>query len=153
MRHLLLLLLLSMALPVIAAEVTAPPAFDAALAQRLGADERGMHRFMFVVLTSGAKSDFSDAERDELFRGHMRNIGRMADAGQLVVAGPLGKNDRNYRGIFVFDVASEDEARALLVTDPAVKAGLFAFEIYEWYASAALKEVSAIHKRIDNTRH
>jgi uncharacterized protein len=106
---------------------------------------------MFVILTTGSKTDLPEKERNEHFAGHMANIGRLADEGKLVVAGPFAKNERNYRGIFIFDVATDDEARALLVTDPAVAAGLLAFEVYGWYGSAALKETFAIHKRIDKT--
>ena len=68
----------------------------------------------------------------------MANIQRLADEGKLIVAGPLGKNEKTYRGIFIFDVKTIGEAKALTDSDPAVRAGIFDMEIIEWYGSAAL---------------
>ena len=60
---------------------------------------------------------------------------------KLIVAGPFGKNENNYRGIFILNnVETPDKARELLQTDPAIKAGLLDVELYNWYGSAALPE-------------
>jgi uncharacterized protein YciI len=67
----------------------------------------------------------------EIQKGHLANINRLAEMKKLVVAGPFGDNG-NLRGIFVFKVASLDEARALTETDPAVKAGRLAIEVHPW---------------------
>ena len=153
-RPTLLTLLLLATLPAPAqdkpAEAAKPP-YDAALAQRLGADERGMKRYVFVILKTGPKADLPKDERDKLFTGHMVNLNRLADEGKLVVAGPLFKNDRQYEGLFVFNVGTVKEAETLLATDPAVAGGALAFEAYAWYSSAALMEVTPLHKRIDKT--
>lgn len=131
--------------------LASPPPYDAALAERLGADQRGMKSYVFVLLKTGPKADIPKEENDRLFAGHMTNLGRLAGEGKLVVAGPMVKNDRQYRGIFVFNVKTVKEAEALLATDPAVAAGALAFEAYGWYATAALMEVTSIHNRIDRT--
>ena len=86
--------------------------------------------------------------RDDIFAGHFANIGRLADAGKLAVAGPFEKNDRNYRGLYIFNVPTIEEAEKLVVLDPAVKAGVFVPELTLWYASAGLMGVNDIHKRI-----
>jgi len=130
-----------------------PPGYDAALAERRGADQRGMKSYVLVLLKTGPKADIPKEESDRLFAGHMTNIGRLAGEGKLVVAGPLVRNDRQYRGIFVFNVKTVKEAEALLVTDPAVAAGTLAYEAYGWYATAALMDVVSIHNRIDKTSH
>jgi|SRR5689334_6090445 len=70
-------------------------------------------------------------ETEALQKAHLANIGRLAELKKLVVAGPFG-DDGTLRGIFVFRVASLDEARALAATDPAVKAGRLALQIYPW---------------------
>ena len=125
-----------------------PPGYDAALAERLGADEYGMKSYVLVLLKTGAHAGAPKAERQKAFAGHMANIQRLADEGKLVVAGPLLKNDHNYEGIFIFNVKTVKEAEALLATDPAVASGLLAFEAYGWYGTAALTEIVSIHNRI-----
>ena len=67
----------------------------------------------------------------ELQKAHLANIYRLAEMKKLVVAGPFG-DDTALRGIFVFKVASIDEARALAETDPAVQAGRLVIEMHPW---------------------
>ena len=62
--------------------------------------------------------------------------------------GPFGKNDRAYRGLYIFNVPTIEEAEKLVVLDPAVKAGVFVPELTLWYASAGLMGVNDIHKRL-----
>ena len=62
----------------------------------------------------------------------MANIRALWQARKLVIAGPLG-DDGDLRGIFVFDVATLDEAKALVASDPAVKAGRLVAEIHPWW--------------------
>jgi uncharacterized protein len=121
--------------------------YDAVLAKKLGADEYGMKMYTLVLLRGGANTSMSKEATEQVFAGHMANIQRLAANGQLVFAGPLEKNDR-YRGIFVFNVATQAEAEAMLATDPAIKAGALAGDFYQLYGSAALQEVNAIHRRI-----
>ena len=122
-------------------------AYDAALAQTLGADEHGMKMYALVLLKPGPRQDLAKEDSDRVFAGHMANINRLAGSGDLVFAGPLERNDR-YRGIFVFNVKTSAEAEALLATDPAVQAGALAGDVYLLYGSAALQEVTSIHRSI-----
>jgi uncharacterized protein YciI len=114
------------------------PNFDSALAKKYNADEYGMKKYILVILKTGSKNTENKKLRDSLFAGHMDNINRLVKINKLVVAGPLGKNDKTYRGIFILDVKTIEEATLLLQTDPAVKAELLAAELFEWYGSAAL---------------
>jgi uncharacterized protein YciI len=68
---------------------------------------------------------------EEIQKGHMANINKLAEMKKLVAAGPFGDNGR-LRGIFVFRVGSLEEARALTATDPAVQAGRLAVDIHPW---------------------
>jgi len=122
--------------------------YDSALAKKLGADEYGMKNYILVILKSGSNHVTDKTTRDSLFSGHMTNIKRLGDMGKLVVAGPFGDNDKNYRGIFILNVKTVEEAKALLETDPAVKAKVFDTDLYNWYGSASLQEVSGLHKKI-----
>jgi uncharacterized protein YciI len=62
----------------------------------------------------------------------MANINKMAESGKLQIAGPFG-DDGNWRGIFIFDVATEEEVKELLKDDPAIQSGRLAFEIHPWW--------------------
>lgn len=68
---------------------------------------------------------------EEIQKGHMANINRLAEMKKLVAAGPFGDNGR-LRGIFVFRVASLEEAKLLTATDPAVQSGRLAMDIHPW---------------------
>jgi len=70
-------------------------------------------------------------QTEEIQAGHMANIHRLAAMKKLVVAGPFG-DDGTLRGIFVFKVDTLEEARALTLTDPAVKAGRLALDLHPW---------------------
>jgi uncharacterized protein YciI len=125
------------------------PAFDPELARRLGADERGMRMYVLCILKTGPKdAEIQGEERKQIFAGHFANIGRLADEGKLAVAGPFGKNDKAYRGLYIFNVATVEEAEKLVIQDPAVKAGVFVPDLTPWYGSAAMMVVNETHKRI-----
>jgi uncharacterized protein YciI len=70
----------------------------------------------------------------KLQEGHLANIRRLGDAGKLLVAGPF-TDGGDLRGLFVFKVATLDEAQALCETDPAVKAGRLVVELHPWFAA------------------
>lgn len=118
----------------------ADAAYDKALAEKLGADEYGMKKYVLAILKSGTNTTTDQKVTGEAFRGHMDNINRLAKEGKLIVAGPLGKNDKSFRGIFILDVKTIAEAQALVDSDPAIKAKLLDVELFEWYGGAALPE-------------
>ncbi len=117
------------------------PDYDKSLADKLGGDDYGMKSYFLVILKTGANKTSDKALISESFRGHMDNINRLVEEKKLIVAGPLGKNENNYRGIFILDnIKSIEETKELLQTDPAIKNGLLDYEIFTWYGSAALPE-------------
>ena len=133
--------------------MAAEPSFDPELAKKLGADERGMRMFVLCILKTGPKdAEIKGDERKAIFEGHFANIQRLADEGKLAVAGPFGKNDKNYRGLYIFNVATVEEAEKLVVLDPAVKAGVFVPDLTPWYGTAAMLVVNDTHKRIQKPK-
>ncbi|MBN9293667.1 MAG: hypothetical protein J0G96_06785 [Flavobacteriia bacterium] len=130
--------------------------YDEKLAKKLGADDYGMKSYFFVILKTGTNTltDTIDKELiSESFKGHMDNIHRLVEEGKLIVAGPFGKNTKNYRGIFILNnISSEEAAKELLLTDPAIKNGLLDYEIFTWYGSAALPEYLPVSGKIQKTK-
>jgi uncharacterized protein YciI len=124
------------------------PKYDSTFAKKLGADEYGMKSYIFVMLKTGTNKTMDKAFIDSCFAGHMANIRRMVDQGKLIVAGPMGKNDNSYKGIFILNVSTKEEANELLQTDPAIAGKLLEADIYNWYGSAALPEYLEASERI-----
>jgi Uncharacterized protein conserved in bacteria len=120
--------------------------FDADLAKKLGADERGMRQYIMCFLKTGPLK-VDDAKRAELMKGHFAMINRAADLGKLVIAGPFVEGGE-FRGIYIFDVKTIDEAKQLTETDPSIKEGYFKVEFIKWYGSAALMQVNDTHGKI-----
>jgi len=142
------LLLLASVFLANAQDKKANPKYDEKLAKEVGADDYGMKMYVLVMLKTGTNTNETKAKTDSLFAGHMTNINRLVAENKLIVAGPLGKNDKNYRGIFIFNVKTLDEAKALLQTDPAVKAKLLDADLFNWYGSAALSEYLKISEKV-----
>lgn len=125
-----------------------PPAFDAELARRLGADERGMRKYVLVVLKTGPTPVADPEKRKAMFAGHFANMERLSAEGKLAVAGPFSKNEAGWRGLYIFAVEDIEEARKLVATDPVVIEGEMVPELYPWYGSAAMMTVPDTHARI-----
>lgn len=128
------------------------PKYNKALADSLGGDDYGMKPYVLVILKTGTNKIDKKDTVDSLFKGHMANIGRLASIGKLVVAGPLKKNDKSYRGIFILNVKTFEEANALLDADPAVKEKLLDVELFQWYGSAALPGYLKVHELIEKKK-
>lgn len=123
--------------------------YNQKLADSLGADQYGMKPYVIVMLTTGSAKIDDKTKMGELMKGHMENIDKLVKEGKIVVAGPFsGKNQRDYRGMFIFNTKSKEEAEFWVKTDPAVSAGVFNYEIFPWYGSAGLPLYLKHHKEI-----
>ncbi len=93
-------------------------------------------QFWLVVLKTGPKDkEIKDStERSKLFAGHFANMERLHSEGILKLAGPFGKNDFTWRGLFVLDCKTKEEAEEFVKTDPTVEAGVFIYDIVPWFA-------------------
>ncbi len=96
--------------------------------------EEKIEQFWFVMIRTGPKQDFDSAAKAKLFAGHFANINKLYYDGILKVAGPFGKNDLKWRGIFVLDCKTKEEAEKHIAGDPAIAAGLFEVDIVPWYS-------------------
>ncbi len=126
--------------------------YDKSLADSLGSDERGMKMYQLVLLKTGPATIADKDSVQQIFAGHMQNIGQLVKDGYLVVAGPFGKNDQQYRGLFILKTKNKEEAEKLLLTDPAIKTGLLAYDVLDWYGSAALPMYLPYSDKISRTK-
>lgn len=123
------------------------PKYNAELAKKLGADDYGMRKYVIAFLKAGPNRSQDSVTAAQIQAAHMANIQRMADAGELVLAGPFMDNG-DLRGIYIFNVETVEKAKQLTETDPAVKAGRLIMELHPWYGSASLVQTPEIHKTL-----
>jgi len=145
----LLILLMASGSAVNAQTPTGPsnPNYDAGLAKKLGADDLGMRQYVMCFLKTGPLKVEDKAKQAELMKGHFGMINRLAKEGKLILAGPF-MDGGEFRGIYLFDVKTVEEAQKLTETDPSIKEGYFIVEFLKWYGSAALMEVNGTHTKI-----
>jgi uncharacterized protein YciI len=71
----------------------------------------------------------SEEEAAQLQDAHMAHLAELHEAGHLLAAGPL--LDDRYRGLSILSV-SQEEAKELKESDPAVQAGRFEVKVMPW---------------------
>ena len=94
--------------------------------------------FWLVILKTGPKDKVitDSVERSKIFAGHFSNMKRLHEEGKLKAAGPFGENDFTWRGLFIFDCKTKEEAESYVKTDPSVAAGIFIVDIVPWWSEA-----------------
>ena len=96
--------------------------------------EDQVSQYWFVMLTKGNNRSQDSLMAAKIQEGHMANINKLYEEGKLKVAGPFG-DDGDWRGIFIFDIATKEEAEKILKTDPAIAAGRLNYEIHPWWTA------------------
>lgn len=111
-------------------------------------------QYVFAYLKTGPNSSgHSPEQKKEIFAGHMANMKRLAEERKLIIAGPFSKPvDSTWRGLFILDTPSVEEARSLVATDPGVIAGEFITECIPLRATSRLREFADIYKVEDAKR-
>ena len=90
--------------------------------------------WLVMIKTGPMDSVITDStERAKLFQGHFSNMGRLHQEGILKVAGPFGKNENKWRGLFIYDCPTLEDAKKYVATDPAISAGIFTVDIVPWW--------------------
>ena len=106
-------------------------------------DPAAQPEYTLVLLKTGAMSgQLSKEANTAAFQGHFANMSRLAQARQLLVAGPFGekRSDPALRGIFVLDTADPLEAKSWAETDPTTQAGIFQLEYHRLRTGAPLRD-------------
>ena len=100
-----------------------------------GPDDYEMANYQVAFYRRGPAWTPGDTpELEKLQSEHLAHIGKMAESGKLIIAGPFTDNGE-LRGMLIFRIESLDEAKALAEQDPAVKAGRLVLEWHPWFAA------------------
>ena len=114
--------------------------------------------FVFVFIRTGPKDGpnggLTAEERAAAFEGHFLNMKRMAEEGELLIAGPFAppSPDRRNRGLFVIDEDALDAGMAIASTDPTTAAGVFVLEGHLFTTADPLRALPAMEKADEQRR-
>lgn len=104
----------------------------------------------FVYLVSGPNSGKGSPEmRKTIFAGHMANIKALALEGRLFIAGPFdAPADKTWRGIFVVNATTAEEATRIAASDPGIIAGEFKAVCHPMNAPEWLRELPEFDRKM-----
>lgn len=110
--------------------------------------------YIFTYLVLDEPESLSEEQMGEAMQGHFANMGVMAQAGDLLIAGPLAdpRIEETYRGIFVFSTPDPDRGGKLFASDPAVRAGVFKPEMYRITTAQPLFELTRLEEEYEQRR-
>ena len=79
-------------------------------------------------------------EEAELVSQHFERLKRLTEEGVVILAGRTLNTDANSFGIVVFNADSEEVARAIMESDPAVSGGVFRAELFPYRVALIAEE-------------
>ncbi|RNI23686.1 YciI family protein [Rufibacter latericius] len=121
-----------------AKELAKPAAQDPMKPEVKEPAEGEMKLYYMALLKKGPNRSHDSLTSMKIQDAHMAHINKMAAEGKLTLAGPF-MDDGELRGIFIFNVKTMEEAKALTEADPAVKAGRLIMELHPWFAQKGSK--------------
>lgn len=77
---------------------------------------------------------WTDAD-NKIVEQHVQQLQRLLTKGQLILAGRTLNEDEAAFGIVILEVESEAEARQLMESDPAVKAGIMKAQLFPYFTA------------------
>lgn len=84
------------------------------------------------------ESNWTNKE-EAIVERHFANLKRLLEDGKLVLAGKTDGLDVKTFGIVIFEADSEEEAKSVLLSDPAVAEGIMEAELFP-YRVAIMRE-------------
>ncbi len=130
------------------------PATAQPVADQKSGPQSAMRDYIFTYLVLDHPEELSEDEMSTAMAGHFSNMTKMAEAGDLLIAGPLAEPriDETYRGIFVFATDDIEKGRSLVASDPSVIAHVFKPEMYVISCDEPLGELTRLEKEYEQRR-
>jgi uncharacterized protein YciI len=85
-----------------------------------------------TVLLRAGPARLEGAERQAVVWRHLRYLLALRPRGTLLVNGPF-TDDGDLAGLSIYAGSDREQVRAWVEADPAVQAGVFAYEIHAWF--------------------
>ncbi len=107
-----------------------------------------MQTFTFVYILTGPATDIDAQTQQEAFKGHFSNMSRMAEDGDLLIAGPYWQPQTwdDMRGMWIFATDDIDEALKHAGTDPTGQLGIFVFQALQLKTDDQLMELPRLER-------
>ena len=83
----------------------------------------------------------STLEEDTIVSAHFNYLKALTKQGIVLMAGRTLHTDNTSHGLVVLVAGSEDEARTIMESDPAVKAGVFRAELFPFTVALASERI------------
>ncbi|MGI6577187.1 MAG: YciI family protein [Eubacteriales bacterium] len=98
-------------------------------------------QFIYVLkLIPALLKEENWTEKEEAITArHFRKLQSLLKEGKLILAGKTDGLDENTFGIVIFEADSEEEARSIMESDPAVAEGIMKAELFP-YRVALIKD-------------
>ncbi len=93
--------------------------------------ERTVTAYLGLLKRPSGAPSYPTEELERIQAGHLEHITKMADSGELVIAGPVERGG-DLRGILIFRTDDADRIEELVAQDPAIQAGRLKLELHRW---------------------
>ena len=98
-----------------------------------------MKQYWFVLYTRGSDTTKLDsATSAALLKAHLEHQDMQADRGLIVMAGPFADN-KDWRGLLLYDCDTQEEVEGYLKQDPFVQRHRLAYEIHPWWGAVGTR--------------
>ena len=99
-----------------------------------------MKQYWFVLYSTGADTTALDSTTSaELLKAHLDHQDMQGKRGLIVMGGPYGANDVNWRGLLLYDCETREEVEGYLRQDPLVKRQRLTYTIAPWFGAIGTK--------------
>jgi uncharacterized protein YciI len=115
---------------------------------------RAVRDYVFVFIRTGPLRTPTPEQSQEAMQGHFANMGRLADEGKLLIAGPYAdpRPTPDHRGLFVMDETEVAEGLELANTDPAAAMGVFVMSAHRFTTDRPLTDLPRLEKEDEARR-